>query len=700
MYSGGTACARSTLKLVVWISLILGSGLAGEPVEFVIARQQQTATVRLNYHGKPFLSSPEQGLWTIGEGWEHGWPARWLHAQITSEEQVGEWIVVRGQLSTAQGQWELEDAYRLEGSTLHGRRRWTWTGSQPARQVTLTVRFQARGPSVAVLLPGILYYGNPAGARSGRVPVFRSQPGELAFFEEHRYPLPFAYAELSAAGEHFGVSLHTVPAPVPFGNRADQWWSLGVQRLPEGIELALLSGPCAMNGHTSVIKGARRQLVPYDETFLNVPPGAVIEKEFYLNTFPVERKGFGFTQAVEFELQRWGPFVPEQFPPIEDTLRAKYRAAKSRFIRQTTASGFSLFPVTVAGFRKYPPRAQRQAIVLGWTGQAAAPAYALLALEDWLRDPEIPQMVRESLDFLITSPVNERGFHVWYDLTKQTWEGQDFVSQGQGLYNLVRAIEQAERRGWDTSRWKAFVRQVAEVHARRILNPQWQPADSSEMTFVAPLFRCARLFGEAAFAEAAKKVALQLGERHAGTYEPYWGGTLDARCEDKEAAAAALQAFLALWEETRNPEHLRWAEHAAYMVLTYTYLWNVDLPPGRLRDHAVRTQGWTLVSPQNQHLDVWGTIIAPDLYRLGQLRQRRDWMDLALVMYRTCGQLVDPWGSQGEQLNHTNWLPDWKPELQTLGRGTYNETWTPFWITAHFLTGAAELRALGLKLRE
>jgi hypothetical protein len=35
-------------------------------------------------------------------------------------------------------------------------------------------------------------------------------------------------------------------------------------------------------------------------------------------------------------------------------------------------------------------------------------------------------------------------------------------------------------------------------------------------------------------------------------------------------------------------------------------------PPGRLRDHGFRTRRWTVVSPQNQHLDVWGAVVAPD----------------------------------------------------------------------------------------
>ena len=48
--------------------------------------------------------------------------------------------------------------------------------------------------------------------------------------------------------------------------------------------------------------------------------------------------------------------------------------------------------------------------------------------------------------------------------------------------------------------------------------------------------------------------------------EPYWGGTLDTSCEDKEGAWAALEGFLALHELTDETRYLTWAQHAADVV--------------------------------------------------------------------------------------------------------------------------------------
>jgi hypothetical protein len=102
-----------------------------------------------------------------------------------------------------------------------------------------------------------------------------------------------------------------------------------------------------------------------------------------------------------------------------------------------------------------------------------------------------------------------------------------------------------------------------------------------------------------------------------------------------------------------------------------------------------------VVSPQNQHLDIWGAIMAPDYFRLGQIDRRLEVQRLALLLYRTCGQIIDPAGSQGEQMHHTNYIQ--RPRGAGLNeyRGGYNERHTVFWITAHFLTGAARLAELG-----
>ncbi len=317
-------------------------------------------------------------------------------------------------------------------------------------------------------------------------------------------------------------------------------------------------------------------------------------------------------------------------------------------------------------------------------------------LASGLGDPDALRFAQRSLDFLSTAEFYDRGFHDWYDPDTGKWSGEEPLSQGQAMLAFARAIRSGRKTGMRTEKWEAFLRQAARLHAARILAPNWRPVSTNEAAFIAPLALVYELFQDPLYRDAALKAASHYAARHLSMREPYWGGTLDASCEDKEGAAAAFQGFLALYELTRNPEHLAWARHACDVALTYVVDWDIDLPPGRLRDHGFRTRGWTAVSPQNEHLDVWGTILAPDVYRLGQIDSREDLRRLAILMYRTCGQLIDTFGGQGEQMEHTNYIQRRRSaDMQTL-RGGYNETWTVFWIPAHVLTGAARFQELGV----
>jgi hypothetical protein len=65
-------------------------------------------------------------------------------------------------------------------------------------------------------------------------------------------------------------------------------------------------------------------------------------------------------------------------------------------------------------------------------------------------------------------------------------------------------------------------------------------------------------------------------------------------------------------------------------------------------------------------------------------------------MFRSCGQMIDPWGSQGEQLNQTNYVQRGQADDVFGMRGTYRDDWTVFWITAHFLNAAAQFAEMGV----
>lgn len=111
--------------------------------------------------------------------------------------------------------------------------------------------------------------------------------------------------------------------------------------------------------------------------------------------------------------------------------------------------------------------------------------------------------------------------------------------------------------------------------------------------------------------EAAVKAAQVFADRHL-QMNGYCGVVrLMQPVKTKEGSWAAFQGFLELYEQLGEKKYLDWAKHAMDVCLSYTVVWDIPLPAGRMADYNFKTTGWTVVSPQNQHIDVYGVIFTP-----------------------------------------------------------------------------------------
>ena len=212
----------------------------------------------------------------IGLGWTNGWVCEWR--------------------KNVPGLKVSDSKERVSENLTKVVRRWKWTGVKPLEQVTLSVRYRVNGDAKAVkpFIPGVLMYGNPSnkGRTDGRVPVFSGYPGEFAIFEEHRIPMPFALLEDSKSGAF--AALHTLPSPVRGAKREDLWWSLGVEATKDALDIVILSGPVGYNRQRSVVKALQKASMPYDETYITLLPGQIVEKIFWVETGTATKEAFGF----------------------------------------------------------------------------------------------------------------------------------------------------------------------------------------------------------------------------------------------------------------------------------------------------------------------------------------------------------------------------------------------------------------------
>lgn len=673
------------------MGFLLPSVVAHAVPEFAVT-DAAPKRVEMRDAGRAFLQSPPEGLWSVATNWSDGWPSGWVHASPEKVERSGEWTILSGKIALPGGVLELRDAYRLETGLVCGVRRWTWTGKETLTRCTLSTRWIAPGATQSrPMLPGVVIYGNPAGEKTGNqaVIVHRGDAGDRTFVEEHRLAAPWTSIEWQEQGAFHAVALHTLPSPAFGANQNDQWWTLGITSLPDSTELASFSGATAANHRTSVTKALQGKFLEYPDTWLNLRPGAIVEKTFYLEAIPQTPQGSGFRQPLRTAMRLHPCGGTEDLPRCEEIIRAKYRFALSRFRDRANDPGFEMYPEYVPGTR----------YVMGWCGQADTAGYAMLGLASRIGDPKMISYGQRSLDQLARSPFNQNGFLLDYDGDTGKWAAQDPVSQGQGMEGFARAIRAGrELESVNTASWEAFFKRACAVHAARILDPGWKPVNTAEAFFISPLCKGRQILGEPEFERAAVKAGEYYAQRHRNMVEPYWGGTLDANCEDKEGAWAGFQGFLALYELTREPKYLEWATHAMEVMLSYTVLWDIDLPAGRLRDHGLKTRGWTIVSAQNQHLDVFAVVATPEMWRMGDYLRRDDLKRLAAVMFRSCGQMIDPYGSQGEQIQQTNFAQHGDMSNVFRLRGGYSESWTVFWITAHFLNAAAEFERMGVNL--
>ena len=606
----------------------------------------------------------------------------WKYSNPEHIEQTGQWTIISGKIEFPQGNLYLRDSYKpVKEGPVQCRRRFEWKGNDTLRQVNLSIRFRVKGDKMQTLMPGIIYYGNKNGAKVNPnvIPVYTATPGEFAIFEDHRFPMPFVMLE--NASNKYAAALHTTPSPIKGAILNDQWWSMGVEAGEGFTDFVLYSGPVGYNRQYGVVKALQKQQMKYNKTWLNLEPGRIIEKEFYIEVYPIDREGTGFQRPIYTALDLYKPYYADRFTDFETIIAEKYRFAKSRWIT---------FNEKEAGFNMYDNQF-RKALVMGWCGEADSPGYALQVLEDKLKDPAIHDYVQRSLDFLSTFPIDTASgmFAVGYNGTK--FYGGDPVSYGQALYNFAKAIMTAQKtKRYDSRKWESFLLNACQAQSKRILSKDWNPKSTAEAFLIAPLAIASELFEKKEFEQAAVKAAHLFAERHLNMNGCYWGGTLDATCEDKEGALAAFQGFLELYEQLHDVQYLNWAKHALDVCLSYVVVWDIPLPPGRMADYNFKTTGWTVVSPQNQHIDVFGVLYTPEIYRMGEYLKDERLKQLARVMYRSCFQLTNMYGSQGEQIQQTNFAQHGDMSDIYKLRGGYSESWTVFWTTAHFLNAAAK----------
>lgn len=276
--------------------------------------------------------------------------------------------------------------------------------------------------------------------------------------------------------------------------------------------------------------------------------------------------------------------------------------------------------------------------------------------------------------FLLTD--YQLGLGKWYGYSIRKIGLASTRQMGEALYSLLRLYKLARERGEANELWL----RVSKIVGEKILQKQLNNGDfgkwvSSDRDVVVPggtngayiiwfLLMLYDITENEKYLIASEK-ALEYYTKEYVTKDIYWGDTLDADCIDKEGGHAIMKAALMLYERTRERKFLDVAKRSAYFLSSWMFMWDVPFDPNStLGKIKFRTFGWTAVSVENQHLDPYGLIIAPDLIRLYKYTKDNIWMDIGIAMASSVLKfglkMISPekWifsGFQPEQLYHTDW---------------------------------------------
>lgn len=203
-----------------------------------------------------------------------------------------------------------------------------------------------------------------------------------------------------------------------------------------------------------------------------------------------------------------------------------------------------------------------------------------------------------------------------------------------------------------------------------------------------PLVMAWKFFGNRKYLNAAAR-SVEYLEKNIISKSDYFSSTLDANCEDKEAAISAVTAtyYMALVTKGKEQAHyLSLCRQSAYFAMSWYYLWDVPFAKGQmLGDLGFRSRGFSNVSVENNHVDVFVFELATILKWLADKTGERQFAQMHDLIYSSLNQLlpvpnrlcgIAKPGFYPEVVQHTCW------DYGRNGKGFYNSYFAPGWTIA------------------
>lgn len=543
----------------------------------------------------------------------------------------------------------------------------SWCNHAPAPQ-TLVLNCALHHPGSADfhLLPAVSYNSNQwggGGEPKGFYDEASAQPN-LWIFGGDRTSIPACTMSASAG---YAVALYAAPADAT---------QTGCGLAPEDDGLThWLWWPLQEQPRTYI---RRDTYGPGLATSVQLEPGAVCQRTFFVSISPAEEADQGYGALLDGAWTRFYHHVPARYTPAQLWSLGVRFAKESLWVEDDEFIGFSIGLQLRGG--QWVKRAHWR-YEIGWCGQNAGLAAMLLQDYLWHGDEDSWRRGAAALDFWATQGRFPNGlFYTHFDhkLAGIANPDLDTCNLGHGAYQYLVAATLAEQAGRPQAHWRAMGLGVCDFFTEHALpngklgrlwtgDGQLKQAEGTiGCSLVWPLVKAYQMTSEPAYLQTAERAYRAYAEDDLAHLR-CTAGALDTDCIDKETAFALLLPGVDLYTVTGDPYYLQQAERAAYYLASWQWHYTTDFPgAGVAGTLAYDTFGGTSVSVQHHHLDPWGALITLGWLRLGQATGNTIWQQRAAAAWRqatigisngalTLKGITRPVGGQDEGFYHTRW---------------------------------------------
>lgn len=342
---------------------------------------------------------------------------------------------------------------------------------------------------------------------------------------------------------------------------------------------------------------------------------------------------------------------------------------------------------------------------VGFCGRVLLNAFNAIEYGEQFGEPDLVTMGREILASYFNHGFTSAGY--FYDNVNfdRGFPTDDKVvhsirQQSEGVYAILLYLKYEKSKGRRHPEWEARIKQILDGFLRlqkadgsfaRKYHDNGTDVDASggsTPSSTSALVMGYRYFGKKQYLEAARRTVNYL-ETNIISKSDYFSSTLDANCEDKEAAIAAVTATYYLAAVTKGKERQHYidlCEQAAYFALSWYYMWDVPFAQGQmLGDLGLKSRGWSNVSVENNHIDVFVFELPHIVKWLGHQKDNARFLKMHDVIFSSLSQLMPTQerlcgialpGFYPEVVQHTTW------DYGMNGKGFYNNLFAPGWTIA------------------